>query len=143
MGKGRKAKAVTPAPPSKPLPAQGRGGHKRTPTSAFDPAAGQDIYEPEKVVGERQKNLGGGKTETQYKVKWKGWDKKHNTYEPLSNLAGCEDMVSEYKERKRQRDAELEAEERDKKRQKQEEDLRKSEKDSTLEHSLFAAFNCD
>jgi len=66
MGKGRKAKAVTPAPPSKPLPAQGRGGHKRTPTSAFDPAAGQDIYEPEKVVGERQKNLGGGKTETQY-----------------------------------------------------------------------------
>ena len=107
MGKGRKAKAVTPAPPSKPLPAQGRGGHKRTPTSAFDPAAGQDIYEPEKVVGERQKNLGGGKTETQYEVKWKGWDKKHNTYEPLSNLAGCEDMVSEYKERKRQRDAEL------------------------------------
>ena len=143
MGKGRKAKAVTPAPPSKPLPAQGRGGHKRTPTSAFDPAAGQDIYEPEKVVGERQKNLGGGKTETQYEVKWKGWDKKHNTYEPLSNLVGCEDMVSEYKERKRQRDAELEAEERDKKRQKQEEDLRKSEKDSTLEHSLFAAFNCD
>ena len=143
MGKGRKAKAVTPAPPSKPLPAQGRGGHKRTPTSAFDPAAGQDIYEPEKVVGERQKNLGGGKTETQYEVKWKGWDKKHNTYEPLSNLAGCEDMVSEDKERKRQRDAELEAEERDKKRQKQEEDLRKSEKDSTLEHSLFAAFNCD
>ena len=143
MGKGRKAKAVTPAPPSKPLPAQGRGGHKRTPTSAFDPAAGQDIYEPEKVVGERQKNLGGGKTETQYEVKWKGWDKKHNTYEPLSNLAGCEDMVSEYKERKRQRDAELEAEERNKKRQKQEEDLRKSEKDSTLEHSLFAAFNCD
>jgi len=107
MGKGRKAKAVTPAPPSKPLPAQGRGGHKRTPTSAFDPAAGQDIYEPEKVVGERQKNLGGGKTETQYEVKWKGWDKKHNTYEPLSNLVGCEDMVSEYKERKRQRDAEL------------------------------------
>ena len=51
--------------------------------------------------------MGGGKTETQYEVKWKGWDKKHNTYEPLSNLAGCEDMVSEYKERKRQRDAEL------------------------------------
>ena len=47
--------------------------------------------------------MGGGKTETQYEVKWKGWDKKHNTYEPLSNLVGCEDMVSEYKERKRQR----------------------------------------
>ena len=61
------------------------------------------------VVGERQKNLGGGKYETQYEVKWKGYEKKHNTYEPLSNLAGCEDMVAEYKERKRQRDAELEA----------------------------------
>lgn len=72
------------------------------------------------VVGERQKNLGGGKYETQYEVKWKGYEKKHNTYEPLSNLAGCEDMVAEYKERKRQRDAELEAEEREKKRQKQE-----------------------
>jgi len=120
MGKGRKAQPVQPGPPSKPLPAQGTGQQKRTPNSAFDAAAGNDIYEPEMVVGERQKNLGGGKYETQYEVKWKGYEKKHNTYEPLSNLAGCEDMVAEYKERKRQRDAELEAEEREKKRQKQE-----------------------
>ena len=33
----------------KPLPAQGQGGRKRTPTSAFDPAAGADLYEPEKI----------------------------------------------------------------------------------------------
>jgi hypothetical protein len=28
-------------------------GKKRTPQSAFDPAAGNDVYEPEKVVAQR------------------------------------------------------------------------------------------
>lgn len=43
-------------------------------------AAGADnIYEPERIVGERKKSLGGGKTETQYEVKWKGYDAKQNT----------------------------------------------------------------
>ena len=69
---------------------------------------GSWIYEPEKIVGERQKNMGGGKYETQWEVKWKDWDKKHNTYEPIKNLAGCEDMIVEYRERKRQRESELE-----------------------------------
>ena len=116
MAGGRKKQTVKPGPPSKPLPAQGSGNHKRTPSSAFDPAAGNDIYEPEKIVGERQKNMGGGKTVTQYEVKWKGYDSKHNTYEPIAHLAGCEDMIAEYI---------------------------KSEKDSTLEHPLFAAFDCE
>ena len=122
---GRKKQPLEPGPPSQPLPAQGQGGRKRTPTSAFDPAAGAEtLYEPEKIVGERQKKLGGGKYETQWEVK------KHNTYELIKNLAGCEDMIAEYRERKRQRESELEAEEREK-------------KDSTLEHSLFAAFNTE
>ena len=111
-----KNRTVKPGPPSKPLPAQGSGNHKRTPSSAFDPAAGNDIYEPEEIVGERQKNMGGGKTVTQYEVKWKGYDSEHNTYEPIAHLAGCEDMIAEYI---------------------------KSEKDSTLEHPLFAAFDCE
>ena len=46
-----KAQPVQPGPPSKPLPAQGTGQQKRTPNSAFDAAAGNDIYEPEMVVG--------------------------------------------------------------------------------------------
>ena len=104
---GRRKQPVEPGPPSKPLPAEGQGGRKRTPISAFDPAAGADVYEPEKVVGERQKNLGGGNYETQFEVKWKGWDKKHNTYEPLPHLAGWEDMIAEYRERKKQRESEL------------------------------------
>ena len=118
---GRKKQPLKPGPPSQPLPAQGKGACKRTPASSFDPAAGKDTYEPEKIVGERQKNIGGGKTVAQYEVKWVGWDKKDNTYEPIEHLAGCEDMIAEYRERKRQREAELEAEEREKKRQKQEE----------------------
>ena len=52
--------------------------------------------------------MGGGKYETQWEVKWKDWDKKHNTYDPIKNLAGCEDMIVEYRERKRQRESELE-----------------------------------
>ena len=31
--------------PAQPLPAQGKGVQKRTPQSAFDAAAGKDIYE--------------------------------------------------------------------------------------------------
>ena len=67
--------------------------------------------------------MGGCKYETQWEVKWKDWDKKHNTYEPIKNLAGCEDMIVEYRERK----------------------SRSSSTRSTaeLEHSLFAAFNAE
>ena len=50
MGKRGPAKKAAPPPPPK---AQGTGGKKRTPTGAFDPAAGNDVYEPEKIVGQR------------------------------------------------------------------------------------------
>ena len=90
----------------KPLPAQGQARAQAHTDQCLRP--GSWIYEPEKIVGERQKNMGGGKYETQWEVKWKDWDKKHNTYEPIKNLAGCEDMIVEYRERKRQRESELE-----------------------------------
>ena len=51
-GSGKKAKQQ-PAAATKPLPAQGTGGQKRTPQSAFDGAAGKDVYEPEKIIAER------------------------------------------------------------------------------------------
>ena len=47
---GRKKQPLKPGPPSQPLPAQGKGACKRTPASSFDPAAGKDTYEPEKIV---------------------------------------------------------------------------------------------
>ena len=80
--------AARPEPVRK---AQGKGPTKRTPTSAFDTAAGKDIYEPEKIIARR--TVKGG--ESQWQVKWNGYDSKHNTWEPIANLAGCEDMIAE------------------------------------------------
>ena len=135
---GRKKQPLKPGPPSQPLPAQGKGGRKRTPTSAFDPAAGADLYEPEKIVGERQKNMGGGKYETQWEVK------KHNTYEPIKNLAGCEDMIAKMAKQYLAAPFSSAGVERVfSAASKMHDDLRKSEKDSALEHSLFAAFNAE
>ena len=53
-GSGKKAasKGKVDAAPT-PLPAQGTGGTKRTPQSAFDPAKDADVYEPEKILAER------------------------------------------------------------------------------------------
>ena len=52
---GKRGPAPKPKAPPPPPRAQGTGANKRTPTSAFDPAAGKekDVYEPEKIVGQR------------------------------------------------------------------------------------------
>jgi hypothetical protein len=79
-GKRKGAPAAAP----KQLPAEG-ATNKRTPQSTFDAAAGKDTYEPERVVAERL-----AKGVTQYQVKWVGYDSKHNTWEPIQHLTGCE-----------------------------------------------------
>ena len=90
---------------AQPPPPQPEGmGKKRTPTSAFDPAAGKDVYEPEKIIGRRL-----SKGVTQFNVKWVGWADKDNTWEPIEHLAGCEDMIAEFMEREKTRIAQLEA----------------------------------
>ena len=48
---------------------------KRTPQSAFDSAAGKDIYQAEKVVAERMAKGG----VAQFLVKWGGYESKSNT----------------------------------------------------------------
>ena len=80
----RMAPKKKPPAAAAPLKAQGTGGHKRTPTSAFDSAAGKDVYELEKVITQRL-----AKGVTQYQVKWKNYENKHNTWEPIENLAGA------------------------------------------------------
>ena len=100
---GKRKQITAPAAPPK---AEGKD-KKRTPQSAFDPAAGKDLYEPEKIIAQRIAKPKGGVT--QYQVKWVGYDSKSNTWEPLENLAGCEDMIAEFKEREKQRLAELDA----------------------------------
>ena len=54
-------------------------GSKGSGLSAFDPAAGKDIYEPDKIIAQRMAKGG----VTQYQVKWVGYDSKANTWEPL------------------------------------------------------------
>ena len=84
MGGGARRKSKQAAAPPKSLPAQGKGKQKRTPQSAFDEAAGKDIYEPEKIIAQRIAKGG----ITQYQVKWKGWDSKTNTLYSMCLLAG-------------------------------------------------------
>ena len=38
---------------------------------------------------------------TQYQVKWGGYENKDITWEPIENLAGCEDMIADFKEREK------------------------------------------
>jgi hypothetical protein len=71
----KRKQAEAPPPPLKPQDS----ARKRTPQSAFEAAAGKDIYEPEKVVAQRIAKGG----VTQFLVKWAGYEPKHNTWEPL------------------------------------------------------------
>jgi hypothetical protein len=103
MGSAKSGKRKGAPQPAKPLPAQGTG-KQRTPQSAFDGAAGNDTYEPEKIIAERL-----AKGVTQYQVAWVGYEAKHNTWEPIEHLAGCEDMIADMKERMKQKTAEIEA----------------------------------
>ncbi|CAI6080619.1 unnamed protein product [Clonostachys chloroleuca] len=38
-----------------------------------------------------------------YKVKWKGYSSKENTWEPKSNLVGCQDALKEYERQKKKK----------------------------------------
>lgn len=95
MGRPKK-KHTAPTQPT--LRAEG-SSRKRTPLNQFDPAAGGDIYEPEIIVAMRV-----AKGITQWQVKWKGYDTRANTWEPIEHLAGCEDMIAAFTEKKREED---------------------------------------
>jgi hypothetical protein len=89
----------------KSLPPQGTGT-KRTPSGHFDAASGGDLYTPEKIVAERKaKSIcpcsscesNNGTTETQWQVKWVGHASKHNTWEPVTHVAGNEQMIKTFR----------------------------------------------
>lgn len=114
---GRRKSTVPKAAVS--LPAEGSQGKQRTPISSFDPAAGKDVYEPELIVAQRL-----AKGVTQFQVKWVGFSEKSNTWEPIEHLAGCEDMIVEFRAREKLRLEKVEAEA---KKKQEEKEAKKSE----------------
>ncbi|OXA57083.1 uncharacterized protein LOC110847934 isoform X2 [Folsomia candida] len=52
-------------------------------------------YIVEKIVGKKFIDTEDGEL-LHYHIKWKGWGPAHNTWEPLDNLQGCQEMVERY-----------------------------------------------
>ncbi|KAJ8687557.1 hypothetical protein QAD02_023351 [Eretmocerus hayati] len=54
-------------------------------------------YEVERVIKKKFENGC-----TYYLVKWKNWSSEFNTWEPIRNLNGCDELLKEFEERRRQ-----------------------------------------
>jgi hypothetical protein len=52
----------------------------------------------ESVNGHEKRQQKGKRREYEcwYRLRWTGWGDDHNTWEPLSSLENCEDLVNEY-----------------------------------------------
>ncbi|KAM0667430.1 hypothetical protein ACQRIT_003522 [Beauveria bassiana] len=81
-----------------------RGGGKKAQVK-------DDIESPERDADQDEEEESGGNWEVEkivdarieaetyihwYRVKWKGWSAKHNTWEPKKNLASCQDLIDEF-----------------------------------------------
>ena len=98
-----------PAAKKPRLAAQGTN-IKRTPHSVGDVAANKQVYKVKDIVGHCMRQ--GTK---HWKVNWEGWeDPRHDTYEPLENLAGCEDFIARYEEELKMKVAEADKIQKDK-----------------------------
>ena len=67
---------------------------KRTKKHHFDSVA-PGMYEVEQIVAEAT-----SKGKTTFQIKWKGYSSKDNTWEPMANLVGPEDMIAAFREEK-------------------------------------------
>ena len=64
-----------------------------------DDEESSDRFELEEILSRRVvPNQRAGKTETQYLVKWKGYDSSANSWVPEANLDGCEATLREFLE---------------------------------------------
>jgi hypothetical protein len=68
-----------------------RKSSRRTPQTPFEGSRAEDVYEVEAVEAKRRK---GGLTE--YFVCWKDHPPAENTWEPMANLQGAEEMVNAF-----------------------------------------------
>ena len=119
--RGARSKPAADKENERRLPAQGQGRNKRTPQSAFDPAAQSDnTFEPEAVTAVRKVKDKNGNMIDQFFVKWKGYDAKQSTWEPLDHLAGCEELIANHYEKQKQRNAEIAADDEERRQERQE-----------------------
>lgn len=51
------------------------------------------LWEVERIIQKHEQNK-----EPLYLIKWKNWDSRYNTWEPLCNLVNCEDLLREFEE---------------------------------------------
>ncbi len=58
----------------------------------------EDVYFVEKIVGKRFNNH-----MPEYQVKWKGWGKQHNTWEPVRHLYNVPEEIDKYEEQQEQK----------------------------------------
>ena len=98
------------------LVAQGKGRIKRTQQTPFDPAGSDDIvYSVREIKAERV-----AKGNAQWLVGWENFpDAKHDTWEPVENLAGLETLISEFRQQFKEEQELLEAQTAEKKKSKE------------------------
>ena len=55
-------------------------------------------YLVEAIVGHEDKKVSdkGNNIERRYRLRWTGWGQEHDTWEPLSVLENCSDLVGDY-----------------------------------------------
>lgn len=74
---------------------------------ALELQKGMPVYEVESILDHRTKPVYEGKGKqrkripdkyvvSRYLVRWKGWPPEHDTWEPVSNLSGCQDLLLAY-----------------------------------------------
>ena len=86
------------------MAAEGTGPHKRTPKHIGDKGRGAGTYNVEAIVGEAHQNRAGTRTQV-WLVRWAGYDASDDTWEPITNLAGCEDLIGAYRKKRDEENA--------------------------------------
>ena len=87
MTKKQKQKHATPK-------ATGQGPIKRTPKSYYEQDTKDETWEIDQILAETAPGVAIPK----WFIHWKGWDAKFDSWEPLENLAGCEEVIRQFKE---------------------------------------------
>ncbi|KAL7791657.1 hypothetical protein V8C43DRAFT_283589 [Trichoderma afarasin] len=87
------------AQPTKAQPAKRRGrpaGKAKEPAATGNAKGGRKEWEVEKIVDSR---IDEESLEHYFRVKWKGFSDKDNTWEPKKNLANCKGLVEAYEKK--------------------------------------------